>query len=135
MTASRGGGDEILRYVEQHGVRDKDAGAKSRRPLSGKDRIARTRKGKFRKTIDLHGMISMDAERALSEALAECKRSGITELLIIHGRGAHSAPAEIGVLKKLVHDSLECRYAAAIRSFGPALPRDGGEGATLARLL
>jgi DNA-nicking Smr family endonuclease len=79
-------------------------------------------------------MISIQAERALADALAECKRRGITELLIIHGRGAHSDPADVGVLKKLVHDSLEFRYAAAIRNFGPALPRDGGEGATLARL-
>jgi DNA-nicking Smr family endonuclease len=135
VTASKCGGDEILRYVERHGVRDKDALAQSGRPLTGSGRIARTRKGRFRKTIDLHGMISLDAERALSVAIDECKKSGITELLIIHGRGAHSNNAEVGVLKKLVQDSLECRYTAVIRSFGPALPRDGGEGATLARLL
>jgi DNA-nicking Smr family endonuclease len=126
--------DEILRYVEQHGVRDKDAGSASGRRRSGKQTIARSRKGRFRKTIDLHGMDSITAERTLKSALAEAKKRGITELLIIHGRGLHSGGEEGGVLKKLVRDILEFRYAALVHSFGPALPREGGDGATIAIL-
>jgi DNA-nicking Smr family endonuclease len=124
-------GDEILRYLEKHGVRDKDAGSGQRRMRSGNKNIVQNRKGRFRKTIDLHGMVSVSAEQALANALAECKKKGIKELLLIHGRGAHSDRAEGGVLKKLVRDNLEFRYAAMVRSFGPALSRDGGEGATV----
>ena len=122
---------EILRYVERHGVRDKDAGTELPQSRAGDKNIARKRKCRFRKTIDLHGMVSALAERALAEALTECKKRGIKELLIIHGRGMHSDPMEGGVLKKLVRDNLEFRYAKNIRSFGPALPREGGEGATV----
>jgi DNA-nicking Smr family endonuclease len=126
--------DEILRYVERHGVQDKDAGGGPGRVRSGKPGIARSRKGSFRRTIDLHGMDSISADRALKNALADCRRRGITELLVIHGRGTHSDPSEGGVLRKLVRDNLEFRYASWVRSFGPALPREGGEGATVVRL-
>ena len=43
-------------------------------------------------------------------------------------------PAEGGVLKKLVRECLEYRYALAVRGFKTALPKDGGEGATLVTL-
>jgi DNA-nicking Smr family endonuclease len=125
---------EILRYVERHGVRDKDEASARRRRLPVKKNIERGRKGAFRKTIDLHGMVSDGAELALAEAFDECAKHGIKELLVVHGWGMHSDPREGGVLKKLVRDSLEFRYAARVRSFGPALVRDGGEGATLVRL-
>jgi DNA-nicking Smr family endonuclease len=127
-------GEEILRYIELHGVRDKDAGSVSGSSRSGKQTIARGPKGRFRKTIDLHGMDSITAERALMSALSEAKKRGITELLIIHGRGMHSDGEEGGVLKKLVRDNLEFRYGEIVRTFGPALPREGGDGATLVRL-
>jgi len=130
------GREEILRYVEQYGVRDKDAAAGRRRTRSGQKNIARTRKGGSRMTIDLHGMVCVDAERKLSGALVECKKRGIKDLLIIHGKGAHSDSdaMEGGVLKKMVRDNLEFRYAGAVKSFGPALSRDGGDGATVVRL-
>jgi DNA-nicking Smr family endonuclease len=131
---ARPNGDEILRYVEKHGVQDKDASRSSRQTRAGKGAISRSRKGSFRKTIDLHGMDSVSAEQVLKNALADCKRRGITQILIIHGRGVHSDPTEGGVLKKMVRDNLEFRYAAAIRSFGPALPHEGGDGATVVRL-
>jgi DNA-nicking Smr family endonuclease len=131
---TRPGKDAILRFVERHGVHDKDAVAGRRRAGSGKGAIARNRKGSFRKTIDLHGMDSSSAELALANAISDCKKRGITELLVIHGYGLHSGPSESGVLKKLVRDSLEFRFAANVRDFGPALPREGGEGATVVRL-
>ncbi len=127
------GREEILRYVERHGVRDKDAGAPLSRKRSGKSGVTRNRKGGFRKTIDLHGMVSIDAERELTRALNDCVKRGIRELLIIHGKGTHSDPdvPDGGVLKKMVRDNLEFRFAALVRRFGPALPREGGDGATV----
>jgi DNA-nicking Smr family endonuclease len=128
------GREQILRFVEQYGVRDKDAGAGHRPPPSGGRGIAKNRKRGFRMTIDLHGMVSVDADRKLADALNECKKRGVKELLVIHGRGTHSAPSETGVLKKLVRENLEFRYANMVRGFGPALSRDGGEGATVVQL-
>jgi DNA-nicking Smr family endonuclease len=129
------GREEILRYVEQYGVRDKDAAAARgpRRTRSSGILTARNRKGVFRMTIDLHGMVSIDAERTLSRAMDECQKRGIKELLIIHGKGSHSegSAQEVGVLKKMVSDDLEFRYTTRVRSFGPALSRDGGDGATV----
>ena len=125
--------DKILRFLDEHGVSDKDASAPSR-PKKHNSGIKKIGKKGLRKTIDLHGMVSEDAERELVRAMEECRRKGIKELLIIHGWGQHSNPSEGGVLKKLVRECLEYRYALAVRGFKTALPKDGGEGATLVTL-
>jgi DNA-nicking Smr family endonuclease len=62
------------------------------------------------------------------------KKKGIKELLVIHGWGRHATATESGVLKKLVLDMLEYRYKLSIRGYKTALPRQGGEGATLVTL-
>ena len=122
--------DAILRYLDAYGVRNKDgaSGVSASRCSSG---ISKTIKGRFRKTVDLHGLTSDEAELRLARAIEECRKKGIAELLIIHGWGQHSDPATGGVLKKMVRDNLEYRYNMAIRSWKTALPKDGGEGATL----
>jgi DNA-nicking Smr family endonuclease len=125
----------ILQYVEEHGVSDKDKRASGPgRHGNKKNGIEKTRKGLLRKVIDLHGMTILDAEPALGRAMEECEKKGIKELLIIHGWGRHSNPAEGGVLKKMVLDALEYRYIGSLRGYKPALPREGGEGATLVML-
>ncbi len=126
-----GGRDEIFRYLNEHGVQDKDAAHCTGQSAKAKTGIGRNRKGVPRKVIDLHGMVSDDAQFTLAKAMEECKRIGIKELLVIHGRGTHSDASEEGVLKKLVRDNLEFRYSTAIRGYSSAPPRDGGEGATL----
>jgi DNA-nicking Smr family endonuclease len=124
--------EKILRYLDEHGVSNKDA-ASSYRPKKVDIGINKTKKRGLRKTIDLHGMNSENAELALVKAMDECRKKGIKELLIIHGWGKHSGQSE-GVLKKLVRECLEYRYALAIRGYHTALPKDGGEGATLVTL-
>jgi DNA-nicking Smr family endonuclease len=125
--------DKILRYLEEHGVSDKDekAASRSKKENSG---IKKMGKKGLRKTIDLHGMVSGVAEQTLFRAMEECRKKGIKELLIIHGWGRHSNPLEGGVLKKLVRESFEHGYAPVVRGFKTALPKDGGEGATLVTL-
>jgi Uncharacterized protein conserved in bacteria len=122
--------DKILRFLDEHGVSDKDKAAPSL-PKKENSGIKKMGKRGLRKTIDLHGMNSVNAEHTLVRSIEECRKKGITELLIIHGWGQHSGPLEGGVLKKLVRESLEYRYALAVRGFKTALPKDGGEGATL----
>jgi len=125
----------IERYIEQHGVQDKDArvsGAKKRFVKNGG--LEKTRRGVVRKVMDLHGMTAQDADAALSRAMDECERKGIKELLIIHGWGRHCGAGECGILKKLVLDALEYRFKLSVRDYSTAPPRDGGEGATVVRL-
>lgn len=130
-----GNRERIVRYLDEHGVTDKDARApavREKKPLNSG--MEKTRKGLFRKVIDLHGMTVDHAEARLLRTMEACAAAGIKELLVIHGWGRHSNPAEGGVLKKMVRDALEHRYTSMVREYKSALPREGGDGATLVRL-
>ncbi len=122
--------DEILRYIEEHGVVDKDAMLR-RHPAKKKTRASRKRS---RKRIDLHGKTSEQAERALGFALERCAESGTKELLVIHGVGWHSDPEQGPVLKFLVKQLLDYRFRDRIRTYRPAPPSEGGPGCTIVRL-
>jgi DNA-nicking Smr family endonuclease len=124
---------KILEYIDRHGVRDKDAVAQNQKQYK-KSATQPSGKRNFRKTLDLHGMTTNIALAALREAMDECAKRGIAELLVIHGYGLHSAPAEGAVLKTAVRQYLEGKNDQNIRSFTTAAPKDGGEGATLVRL-
>jgi DNA-nicking Smr family endonuclease len=121
--------DQILSYLDQHGVVDKDASS----VLKKRKKITISRKHP-RAILDLHGMKSDEAARKIRSELTRCSERGIKELLIIHGKGYHSAPQEGPVLKNLVRDMLERELGSMIRDFRTALPKDGGEGATLVYL-
>jgi DNA-nicking Smr family endonuclease len=123
----------ILDHLARYGVRDKDAIAQNQKRQK-KSGTHRSGKRRFRKTLDLHGMTTGIAIAALREAMAECAERGIAELLVIHGYGLHSAPAEGAVLKTAVRQYLEGKNDPGIRSFTTAMPKDGGEGATVVRL-
>jgi len=131
----REGRAEIESYLREHGVSDKDARVSSARRNAPKTNgLEKSRKGILRKVIDLHGMTLDNAGPALDRAMEECRQKGIRELLVIHGWGRHSGAGEAGILKRMVLQSLELRFTLVVREFGPALPRDGGEGATVVRL-
>jgi DNA-nicking Smr family endonuclease len=124
---------KILEYIDRHGVRDKDALASTGRKQQSKSAPQKSGKRRFRKTLDLHGMTTGIAIAALRTAIDECAKRGIAELLVIHGYGLHSAPAEGAVLKTAVRQYLEGKNDPGIRSFTMAASKDGGEGATLVR--
>jgi DNA-nicking Smr family endonuclease len=123
----------ILDHLARHGVRDKDSIAQNQKRQK-KSSISRKKRGISCKTLDLHGMTAGIALAALREALDECAERGIAELLVIHGYGLHSAPAEGAVLKTAVRQYLDGGNDSRIRGFAAAAPKDGGEGATLVRL-
>lgn len=125
-----GGADEILSFLDTHGVVDKD----SLEMLQRKRKNSNSRKRTSRFVLDLHGMKSDKAESRIRTVLQDCRNKNIRELLIIHGKGYHSDPAEGPVLKKLVRDMLEGELRNSVRDFRTALPKDGGEGATLVYL-
>ena len=75
--------------------------------------------------LDLHAFRSEDVRSLVPEYLEECRRRGITELRIIHGKGT-------GTLKTIVHSLLEKNpHVAGFRDAGMG---GGGWGATEVRL-
>jgi DNA-nicking Smr family endonuclease len=127
----RGGADEILSHIEKFGVDRKDAADGNDKRESPRGN-RRTRS--HRMTLDLHGLRSDDAARRLRGALDRCRETGMRELLVVHGYGLHSDPAEGPVLKKLVRDLLDRELRPKYRTYRTAAIRDGGEGATLVAL-
>jgi DNA-nicking Smr family endonuclease len=128
--------NDILAYLDRYGVFDKDrvVRASPKRNLPKKPiELEKGRRGP-RLRLDLHGLKSEEAERRVRAAVYRCKDDGVKELIIIHGRGHHSNLAEGPVLKSVVAMMLDNELSSVIRSHRPALPKDGGEGATVVLL-
>lgn len=75
--------------------------------------------------LDLHAFSPKDVRDLVPEYIEECRRRGITELRIIHGKGT-------GTLKAIVHGLLEKNPHVA--GFKDAGITGGGWGATEVRL-
>jgi DNA-nicking Smr family endonuclease len=75
--------------------------------------------------IDLHTFSPKEIPSLLEEYLTECRRKGLREIRIIHGKGR-------GVQMKIVHSFLE--RSPLVESYEPAPPEAGGWGATIAYL-
>ncbi len=78
--------------------------------------------------IDLHGLVEDEAEAALVEFLEDSRRSGLSCVKVIHGRGLRS-PGE-PVLKLMVARLLKGALSKHVRAYATAHPKDGGLGAT-----
>ncbi len=72
--------------------------------------------------LDLHTFRPQDAGAVTREYLEACRREGILEVRVIHGKG-------IGNLRRTVHALLV--KLPWVRSFAIAHPLYGGEGATM----
>lgn len=78
-------------------------------------------------SLDLHGKTQEEAWKALNDFVADAKRRGLQKILIIHGKGIHSADSEGvlgGVVKKFIEG--DQRLGAS----GKADKFHGGSGAT-----
>jgi DNA-nicking Smr family endonuclease len=75
--------------------------------------------------LDLHAFSPRDVRDLLPEYLAECRRRGILEVRVIHGKGS-------GALRRTVHSIL--RGLPWVSSFSLAGGEAGGWGATLLSL-
>ena len=77
-------------------------------------------------TLDLHGMTSAEAEKAVVDFLAECRAHGLRKISIITGKGLHSEDG-IGVLKGAAERVLD--NSGLVREKAPAPMNAGGSGA------
>jgi len=128
---SVGDAEQILAYVDAHGVEikasDTEHHTESSRPVYRSKRAHEI-------AIDLHGLRKEGARRRIARGFQEARERGAKQLLIIHGRGNHSAGGK-GLLKELVYELLEREYAREVRSYGFAPSSEGGSGATRVVLL
>ncbi len=76
-------------------------------------------------TLDLHTFDPKDVKELLPEYLAECRKRGILEVRVVHGKGT-------GTLQRTVHALLP--RIPFVESFQLAPPVLGHWGATLVRL-
>jgi DNA-nicking Smr family endonuclease len=93
--------------------------------------LRRLRNGEFafQAHLDLHGMTSEEARRAVERFLTQAYQSGKRCVLIVHGRG-HNSKDQIPVLKSRLATWLaRGRWARLILAFTSARPCDGGAGA------
>lgn len=80
--------------------------------------------------IDLHRLDRGQAQHALRKAFGTASAQGTHCMLVIHGRGRRSPLGE-ATLASALPGWLRCAPLDAwVRGFAPALPRDGGDGAT-----
>ena len=76
-------------------------------------------------TLDLHTFAPNEVKDVVAEYVRECRRRGIVELRIVHGKGT-------GVLRRQVHAVLA--RLPEVASFALAAEDGGSWGATLVRL-
>ena len=76
-------------------------------------------------TLDLHLFKPAEVGELVPEYLAECRKRGILQVRIIHGKGT-------GQLRERVHAVL--RRLPGVASFGLAPEGMGGWGATLVKM-
>ena len=75
--------------------------------------------------LDLHTFQPADVKDLVPEYLVECRKRGILQVRIIHGKG-------IGTLRRIVAETL--RKLPYVKSFSPADETAGGWGATIVEL-
>jgi dsDNA-specific endonuclease/ATPase MutS2 len=75
--------------------------------------------------LDLHSFRPQDVGELVPTYLEECRKRGITQVRIIHGKG-------IGALRETVHSVL--RRTPGVVSFGLAPGNAGGWGATVVEM-
>ncbi len=121
---------EILDKWEAGGKRavvDKDAAAQKNAAKKNMARASYIQNLPPQDSIDLHGMTQEEAWKALNDFVAAAKFRGLQKILIIHGKGIHSADSK-GALTGLVQKFIQGDQR--LGASGPADKAHGGSGAT-----
>ena len=86
-----------------------------------------------RKELDLHRRSAADARLAIAAAVSEARRAGVSCLLVVCGRGQHSAGTG-AVLPEVTIECLSETLAGEVLAFTSAPKKWGGKGAIIVRL-
>jgi len=124
---SKQNSDEILKFIDEHGVEDKDSTIDREQPMRSRKRGS----AQIEKSLDLHGFRTEEAEKKIRATIKICSKTGVKKLIIIHGKGHHSDPFEGPILKGVVESMLANELRDSIRDFNPAPLNRGGAGATV----
>jgi len=118
-------GDILDKWTSVNGIQDKDAEDKDKQ-ISAQDKRRRLRNKKPDAELDIHGKTRDEAWQELEVFFGDAKEKGFEKIVIIHGKGNHSAGES--VLKRVVMDFIErCPFAG---ESGKGKAAAGGEGAT-----
>jgi DNA-nicking Smr family endonuclease len=112
-------------WLDSHPVFDKDTSASKTASTKGEHRHRLLQK-KPDARIDLHGLNRDEAWNALAGFFRACEQQGCEKVLIVHGKGNHSAGES--VLKKLTRQFIETSPLAG--ESGNSNAEDGGTGST-----
>ena len=85
--------------------------------------------------VDLHGVRIRELEQRLAHAIRECTRRSRSRLLLIHGKGLHSASGASVLAGAVVEILTSERHAYHVRAFATAPDRLGGTGALAVELV
>jgi len=124
--------DYLNHWMAVHGVpnKDEDSGSGADDKSAKIEEAERLRRMRPQAVLDLHGKTASEADVLIVDFLHSCGRSGLEKVLIIHGKGLHSALEP--VMADVVRRALEANSMAG--SFGPADRDQGGRGATWVRI-
>jgi DNA-nicking Smr family endonuclease len=97
-------------------------------PSVSRHAMRRLARGGYRvqAAIDLHGMTSREAQKALQDFVADALDRGLTCVRIVHGKG-HGSGQQGPVLKRAIDQWL--RQWEPVLAYVSARPGDGGTGA------
>jgi len=117
--------DILNSWMRINGIYDKDA-AEANEPDSPQEKRRRLRMKKPDAVLDIHGMTRDEAWLALEYFFADSKKKNFEKIIVIHGKGNHSAGE--AVLKRMVMDFIE--HCTCAGESGKEKTSAGGEGAT-----
>jgi DNA-nicking Smr family endonuclease len=117
---------ELEKWLEAHPPVSKDDHPDAEGLEVPAERRRRLREREPQATLDLHGCTIEQAQARTHSFLRACKGRGLEKVLIIHGKGNHSAGEP--VLKRVVRRVLERSNVAG--ECGTPDRRLGGQGAT-----
>lgn len=113
-------------WMRRYGVVDKDAEFERMEEKRRYSSAASIKKLPFEAQLDLHGLTREEAWQSLNAFIGECSSRKLKKVLIVHGKGNHSA--EEPVLKDTVRAFIE--QDKRLGASGHPSGADGGRGAT-----
>lgn len=115
-------------WLRRYGTIDKDKLAAEEKNLSKRNDRNYLLNMKPEARLDLHGLHQTEAEEKLNRFISECHRRGLKKVIVIHGKGIHTAGTD-PVLGELVRKFIE-RDKRCGMSGHAKTKQEGGTGAT-----